>query len=712
MARKKHRMISEAHVKTHTKISTTPARILQPPLAMPEHKVESPDIAVQMQSTARLGHSLRALHVDRSAASATQRQKFSDEEYDEKPLQGKFVAGSTSALQKKPGLRPNLTGLPNALKSGVENLSGFSLDNVKVHFNSDKPVKLNALAYTQGTDIYVGPGQEQHLAHEAWHVVQQAQRRVQQTMQLKGGISINDDEGLENEASVMGARATQTRRLSESATSALAEETAAVQRTSAKSEAFQVHAGAIRSSENETRLKSSSTEPVIQRLLGFEFETNFPAANLGGATDQQNIAGEIATSRRLRRYLSGQAFATTPIHNFVGQGFQAETDHAEPSRALEVARTLINLRMSMVAAPPNPRSYINPHPVPNNPKPGIVEYKTNAFDESTAAGVQALATTIQTLAAHMNAVFGQITPGIADPPLSSPNWLIGIPPLADWTTFGARYGIAPADMTNEYNRVLNSINQDIYPQVTVGILPQNIPAFFNSTQAAGMTHGQDPNLAHVTANLSQLRVSDAATVARQALADVQGQPNVLINNETVGYITLIAQYVFGSLVDSQEQFAIVKNLPLFLSKTPLTIAQQTIVAAAARPAQWPLASRQRLINKLWKYAAQRYNAQRPAARVTRHTQSSFTQADALAILATDLGPDPWSGPTAGVATLGLDPHRYNLAHPLSPGAPVANRAIILEFRALQNIHNPGALAAWANNMLALIWQLNQLTPGS
>ncbi len=99
------------------------------------------------------------------------------------------------------------SGLPPQLKNGVESLSGMSMDHVQVHYNSAKPAQLNALAYAQGSDIHVGPGQEQHLPHEAWHVVQQAQGRVQTTKQLKAGIAINDDKGLEHEADVMGAKA-------------------------------------------------------------------------------------------------------------------------------------------------------------------------------------------------------------------------------------------------------------------------------------------------------------------------------------------------------------------------------------------------------------------------------------------------------------------------------------------------------------------------
>ncbi|WP_235297076.1 eCIS core domain-containing protein [Portibacter marinus] len=102
----------------------------------------------------------------------------------------------------------NNTGLPGHLKSGIEDLSGFSMDDVNVHYNSDKPAQLQAHAYAQGSDIHIGPGQEEHLPHEAWHVVQQKQGRVQPTTQLKGQFQINDDQGLEKEADEMGEKAT------------------------------------------------------------------------------------------------------------------------------------------------------------------------------------------------------------------------------------------------------------------------------------------------------------------------------------------------------------------------------------------------------------------------------------------------------------------------------------------------------------------------
>jgi len=99
-------------------------------------------------------------------------------------------------------------GLPATLRSGIESLSGMSMGHVKVYYNSKKPAQLLAHAYAQGSEIHLGAGQEKHLPHEAWHVVQQAQGRVRPTLQMKAG-AVNDDPSLEKEADMMGLKAMQ-----------------------------------------------------------------------------------------------------------------------------------------------------------------------------------------------------------------------------------------------------------------------------------------------------------------------------------------------------------------------------------------------------------------------------------------------------------------------------------------------------------------------
>jgi len=115
------------------------------------------------------------------------------------------LAAQWAGLQANPPAR--VAGLPDTLKHGVESLSGVAMDRVKVHYDSPEPARVNAAAYAQGSDIHLGPGQERHLPHEAWHLVQQAQGKVQPTRQLKGGLAVNDERGLEQEADAMGAMA-------------------------------------------------------------------------------------------------------------------------------------------------------------------------------------------------------------------------------------------------------------------------------------------------------------------------------------------------------------------------------------------------------------------------------------------------------------------------------------------------------------------------
>lgn len=119
--------------------------------------------------------------------------------------------GSSSRAQ--PTVAPSLSPvpMPTSLRGGLEQLSGLDLSAVRVHRSSPEPGQLGALAYTQGQDIMVGPGQEHHLPHEGWHVVQQMQGRVDATGPTTG-LSINEDAALEREADAMGSRASRARR--------------------------------------------------------------------------------------------------------------------------------------------------------------------------------------------------------------------------------------------------------------------------------------------------------------------------------------------------------------------------------------------------------------------------------------------------------------------------------------------------------------------
>ncbi|MGN8035034.1 eCIS core domain-containing protein [Chitinophaga sp. 22321] len=175
--------------------------------------------------------------------------------------------------------------LPANLKTGIESISGFAMDDVKVHYNSDKPAQLKALAYAQGADIHLGPGQEQHLPHEAWHVVQQKQGRVTPTMQMKSGIDVNDDPALENEADSMGQQAL------------LATETP-IQKKQVVTSSSQTIQGvfATLSSTGKARVNQQAEEKYAAKAL--EFETKMAPLIMEDATvnDQvDTIVGIVRT---------------------------------------------------------------------------------------------------------------------------------------------------------------------------------------------------------------------------------------------------------------------------------------------------------------------------------------------------------------------------------------------------------------------------------
>jgi hypothetical protein len=125
---------------------------------------------------------------------------------EEEPLQGKIIQRAEGSVEDAARASSGDSDLPAQLRAGIEGLSGQSMAGVKVHRNSDAPAQVGAHAFAQGREIHLAPGQDKHLPHEAWHVVQQAQGRVRPTTQVNGA-AVNDNPALEAEADQMGAKA-------------------------------------------------------------------------------------------------------------------------------------------------------------------------------------------------------------------------------------------------------------------------------------------------------------------------------------------------------------------------------------------------------------------------------------------------------------------------------------------------------------------------
>ena len=240
-----------------------------------------------------------------------QREQLDEQE---ERTQAKFSASSSVAQRESDsGGSAKQTGMPRALKAGIESLSGIDMSAVRVHANSDKPAQINALAYAPGNDIHLGPGQEQHLPHEAWHVVQQAQGRVKPTLQAHG-VSINDDASLEHEADVMGAKALQMRRSNDMATGSAARKATTVQRDGEPTEASGVSKEAIGASGGKLRLKfvsirvpaapRSSPEPLQRMQIAFPPRLEIPPIDTSDG-DPETLVEPLRGNRQALEIIRG-----------------------------------------------------------------------------------------------------------------------------------------------------------------------------------------------------------------------------------------------------------------------------------------------------------------------------------------------------------------------------------------------------------------------
>ncbi|MCP4117742.1 MAG: DUF4157 domain-containing protein [Desulfobacteraceae bacterium] len=93
--------------------------------------------------------------------------------------------------------------LPDQLRNSLESVSGYDMSDVRIYFKSALPAYFQARAFAYGTHIYLAPGAEDALVHEAWHVVQQKQGRVKVTKALDG-FALNNQIELEREADEAG----------------------------------------------------------------------------------------------------------------------------------------------------------------------------------------------------------------------------------------------------------------------------------------------------------------------------------------------------------------------------------------------------------------------------------------------------------------------------------------------------------------------------
>ena len=116
------------------------------------------------------------------------------------------------------------TRLPGEVQAKMEGSFGTSFGGVNIYKNDDGATQAGALAYTQGNNVHFAPGQynpltqagQELIGHELTHVVQQREGKVQskshikkETKAEKQAVSVNNSPTLEQEANIMGKKASE-----------------------------------------------------------------------------------------------------------------------------------------------------------------------------------------------------------------------------------------------------------------------------------------------------------------------------------------------------------------------------------------------------------------------------------------------------------------------------------------------------------------------
>ncbi|MFK7765530.1 MAG: DUF4157 domain-containing protein [Roseobacter sp.] len=445
-------------------------------------------------------------------------------------------------------------GLPEDLRSGVENLSGMEMGDVRVHRDSSEPTRMGALAYAQGRDIHLASGQERHLPHEAWHVVQQAQGRVAQTRQAKG-VALNDDPGLEAEADRMGQRA--------------------------------LSAGTSQRvpGSEPPKLTPSPVQqkPVVQRLAGFEVELRIPFYGSSSvATDDKTFKSDTARQldpsarKQVVDFLFGGNKYGVSYGKVAGQ-YDISADHSSTSRPHKALG-----------------KHIKKHHLGRTGKKisvSIPEYRTVPLEERDPEAQAKTATIADAVQNHASESARRAQLGHTNA-LGAPiqNEMTGIPVAALRTLLEGD----PAG-TDLLNTMINELEPSVYYQSTVGVLPSEIPALFE--EAAADLDNQAPD----TAKAGLLRHSVARVDMALNSADVAAFVGAMDPGHKAslrGWMTLVAQLLLADQLEVSStryyvketdtggmlvrRSGVSKNLVPYLPKTDLRKAMEAL-PPAVRP---------------------------------------------------------------------------------------------------------------------------------
>jgi len=245
----------------------------------------------------------KILQGDRSenlAKQPVQRQE------DEEPMQGKRETDPKQPVQPKINLAPSSSGkpMPEPVQQKMEGAFGADFSGVRIH-EGPQAKAINAVAYTQGSDIHFQPGKYQPetqsgqelLGHELTHVVQQKAGRV--TVPQGKGAPINADPGLESEADILGAKAAR----GESVEVAGAVSTGGIHKKEPRYEQFEDEKGL---DDKSGKLDSGKKLSFLQRLKGNHQTKEIKEITKAFASRQSDVQAVIDSKDNIKAALTSE----------------------------------------------------------------------------------------------------------------------------------------------------------------------------------------------------------------------------------------------------------------------------------------------------------------------------------------------------------------------------------------------------------------------
>ncbi len=537
--------------KSHSFVDNRPETVAQRKLA--ETINSSPQMLTQRKMVESFHNSSRMVAQRNQTTNPHSPQMHTGTEYEllqgrfgavqrvkEELLRGKFAMESSAQMEQEPVTKPKKSGLLGNLKSGIESLSDMSMDQIKVRYNSSQPAQLNALAYAQGTV----PDQERHQPHEDWHAVQQ----------MRGSVSVNDDEGLEHEADVMGEKAI----------------------------TFQSGNNAGNTQKAQGPISPTFSNPnAVQRKTGFEMELHVPVYGTPPDVRKPRILKEdtalnVGERLEIQTFLGGGLEYGLDYGHESGDLFDITADHGAyqtPHRELITALSSNGYVNSDFLY----RSMTN------------IEYRTPPLEERKEGATARLKAIAAALKAHASdtATKSKLA-SVQDLNAPALDLHTGVPTVA----LNKMVSGASVDVKSKVTTAQSSIEPFVYFQTNTGVLPSEIPELFRKASAdiwSKNAFSETPQT-----NAAQLMLDESIKVASVLVKEAAPILEDMNSNDIgyflggvpagdlmslQGWMTLIAQYLFGYQLEQSNflgQSSTGKNLVAYMAKTPIPTSLQAL----------------------------------------------------------------------------------------------------------------------------------------